>query len=147
MLSRNKLCRVRLATFAHCVSHALHSHYFLNLDCAMNNSDPRIPEAIAPKVFARAAHLYAQAGQGYSLEELIQAGAAANIPPEFIRQAVQQVQAEQAKTRKRSEMLKQVAIAGGIVLMFLGWRVLPGSAAFGCHAPISRIDSQTTQSR
>lgn len=141
------MCRVRLATFAHCVSHALHSRYFLNSDYAMNNSDTRISEAIAPKVFARAAHLYAQAEQGYSLEELVQAGAAANIPPEFIRQAVQQVQAEQAQTQERSEMLKQVAIVGGIVLMLLGGRVLPGSSAFGCHARMSRVDSQTTQSK
>ncbi|MGG6295708.1 hypothetical protein ACQ4M4_15060 [Leptolyngbya sp. AN02str] len=113
----------------------------------MNNLDPRIPEAIAPEVFTRAARLYAQAAQGYSLEELIQAGAAANIPPEFIRQAVQQVQAEQVQARKRSEILKQVAIAGGIVVMLLGWRVSPGSASFGCHPMMSRVDSQTTQSR
>lgn len=85
----------------------------------MSNSDPRIPEAIAPEVFARAAHLYAQAGQGYSLEELIQAGAAANIPPEYIEQAVQEIRLNQLQTERRKQRLKDTLIGAGMAISLL----------------------------
>lgn len=57
----------------------------------MNQQEVRIPEEMASEVFRVAAQLYAQHSQSYSAEELIQAGAMANIPPRFVRQAIHQV--------------------------------------------------------
>ncbi|AFZ33498.1 MULTISPECIES: hypothetical protein [Cyanophyceae] len=90
----------------------------------MNNSDSRIPEAIAPEVFARAACLYAQAVQGYSLEELIQAGAAANIPPKYIEQAVQEIRLKQFQVERRKQRLKDTLVGAGMAIALLSvWNV------------------------
>lgn len=90
----------------------------------MNNSPPRIPEAIASEVFDRAARLYAQAAQGYSLAELIQAGAAANIPPKYIEQAVQEIQLRQFQVQERKRRLKDVLISAGVAIALLSiWNV------------------------
>lgn len=54
----------------------------------MDNVEPQIPEEIAPEVFAQASRLYAQTNRDcsdYSLAELMQAGAEAQIPPEFVQ--------------------------------------------------------------
>lgn len=104
----------------------------------MNNSDPRIPEASAPEVFARAAHLYAQAGQGYSLEELIQAGAAANIPPEYIEQAVQEIRLNQVQTELQKQRLRDTLVGAGMVIALLSvWNV----SHFQPQTLISRIST------
>ncbi|MBV8886503.1 MAG: hypothetical protein JO235_21255 [Chroococcidiopsidaceae cyanobacterium CP_BM_RX_35] len=77
----------------------------------MNNSDFRIPKDIAPDVFALASRLHNQ-NQGYSLAELMQAGAEAHIPPELIRQALQQIQQAQIQARERQQRLKLVLTSG-----------------------------------
>jgi len=60
----------------------------------MEPSSHRIPEHLATAVFTRAARLHLQS-QGrldsYSLTELLEAGQAANIPPEFIHQALHEL--------------------------------------------------------
>ncbi|MEH2367357.1 hypothetical protein [Nostoc sp.] len=80
----------------------------------MNNSKVRIPKEIAPDVFALAAQLYAQENQDYSLEEIMQAGAEVQIPPEMIQQAIQQIQAKQIRERDRQRKLKLILTSGGI---------------------------------
>ncbi|MEH1951979.1 MAG: hypothetical protein V7K77_34250 [Nostoc sp.] len=80
----------------------------------MNNSKVRIPKEIAPDVFALAAQLYAQENQDYSLEEIMQAGAEVQIPPEMIQQAIQQIQAKQIRERDRQRRLKLILTSGGI---------------------------------
>ncbi|MFN6526952.1 hypothetical protein [Nostoc sp. ChiSLP03a] len=80
----------------------------------MNNSKVRIPKEIAPDVFALAAQLYAQENQDYSLEEIMQAGAEVQIPPEVIQQAIQQIQAKQIRSRDRQRKLKLILTSGGI---------------------------------
>ncbi|PMB22763.1 hypothetical protein CEN45_11850 [Fischerella thermalis CCMEE 5198] len=61
----------------------------------MNNPEPRINRELAPEVFKLAAELYAKKQQEYSLKELISIGEEAKIPPEFIQQAVDLIQARQ----------------------------------------------------
>jgi len=51
----------------------------------MNDPQTRIPKEIVPEVFALAARLQAQKQQSYSLAELTQIAAEADIPPEFIQ--------------------------------------------------------------
>ena len=102
----------------------------------MSNSDPRIPEAIAPEVFARAARLYAQEAQGYSLEELIQAGAAANIPSKYIEQAVQEIRLNQLQRQERKQRLKDSLLGAGVTIaLFSIWNV----SHFQPQTLISRI--------
>jgi hypothetical protein len=66
----------------------------------MNNPDSRINRELAPKVFQLAVELYAQKQQEYSLQELIAIGEEAEIPAEFVQQAVDLIQARQQKSRK-----------------------------------------------
>lgn len=81
----------------------------------MSRAEFHIPEEKVPEVFELAARLYAEKKQSYSATELIQAGSEVNIPPEFIQQAIAQIQAQEAqnqpidkprKRRKRSGFRK-----------------------------------------
>lgn len=87
----------------------------------MSNLEPKIPEELTPEVFALASRFYAQKSQEYSLKELEQAGIEAQIPPEFIRQAVQELQIQEIKTRKRSQKLKIFSI--GLALVISSWSI------------------------
>lgn len=80
----------------------------------MNDSNPRISKEIVPDVFAIASHLHAQKNQDYSLAELTQAGAEAQIPPELIRQALEQIEQAQIQTRERQQKLKVILISGSV---------------------------------
>ncbi|MEN9235586.1 MAG: pentapeptide repeat-containing protein, partial [Gloeomargarita sp. GMQP_bins_25] len=62
----------------------------------MEPDQHRIPEPLAAEIFRRAARLYVQSqGQlpGYTVSELLQAGQAAQIPPEYIHQALAELHA------------------------------------------------------
>ncbi|MBF2017851.1 MAG: hypothetical protein IGS23_22175 [Rivularia sp. T60_A2020_040] len=61
----------------------------------MNNPEYRVKRELAPEVFQLASELYAQKQQEYSLEELISIGKEAEIPAEFIQQAVDVIQSRQ----------------------------------------------------
>lgn len=65
----------------------------------MRQLDPQISEDIAPEVFALASRLYAQKNHNYSQAELMQAGAEAQIPPEFIQQAVAEIQEKRIRAQ------------------------------------------------
>lgn len=95
-------------------------------------ANQRIPDDQADEIFQRAAELYAQqkGSQGYSTEDLMQAGAEAQIPPEFVQaaiaqvqqqhlQAQQQQQQQQQQARERRRQVSIGAIALGVVLA--GW--------------------------
>lgn len=62
----------------------------------MNPSEFRLPEDKAEEVFTLAAQLYAKHNQSYSVEELIAAGTEAKIPPEFVEQAIAQIQLQES---------------------------------------------------
>lgn len=84
----------------------------------MNDLEPQISPEQFPEVFALAARLQAQQQQGYSLSELTQIGAEANIQPEFIQQAVQQIQAKQTQTHQWQQRLSVGLISLSIALGF-----------------------------
>jgi LemA protein len=90
--------------------------------CVMEKSDIHIPEKLVPRVFGIASQLYAQKNQEYSLQELVEAGAEANIPPEFIQQALQEIETKHVQSveqkRKVSLILTGVAI---LLLLWSGW--------------------------
>lgn len=93
----------------------------------MNNYSDRIPEDIAPEVLALASRYYAQQQEGYSESELIAAGSEVSIPPEFIQQAIQDVQRqrqqERIKQQQRQQQLQVSAMIGaamGAIVLFWG---------------------------
>lgn len=114
----------------------------------MNNLEPRIPAEMAPKVIELASRLYAEQDQNYSLSELIEAGAEAKIPSQFIRQAVQQIQIEQAQAHKEQQKLKLGLISAGVATTSLIFLLASGgSMVSGCHSSVSMIDGQNSQSQ
>lgn len=88
----------------------------------MRQLDPQISEDIAPEVFALAARLYAEKNQSYSLAELVQAGAEAQIPPEFIQQAVLEIQAKHIRAQVlRKRLAVGLAGAGAAIALWGIW--------------------------
>ncbi|MBE9156452.1 hypothetical protein IQ265_06360 [Nodosilinea sp. LEGE 06152] len=108
-------------------------------------SDLRISADLAPEVLALAARLQAEQQSSYSLEELVEAGAEANIGPEHIRQAAQQIQAQQIQATSRSDsfswLAKGGAMAAAIAIALFGMTLIGGSAGMGCHARMDAIES------
>ena len=108
----------------------------MNSVFVMNNSEDRIPKEIAADVFALAAQLYAQENQNYSLEELIQAGAEVQIPPELIQQALVQIRAKQNQARERQRKLKLILISGSTgaaIALFAVWAISIFNRGFDYH--------------
>lgn len=110
----------------------------------MSHLDPQVPEEMAPEVFALASRLYAQKTQEYSLAELTQAGAEAQIPPELIRQAVQEIREKQSRARQRQQKLKLIAVSVGVIIV--GWGIWTynslSSAAQRVDAAWAQVENQ-----
>ena len=106
----------------------------------MNQSNPNIPEEIAPEVLEIASRLYAEKNQSYSIQELKEAGAEVDIPPEFIEQAVQEVRQRRIQEEKRQKRLKIIgaAVAGAIAL----WGIVTYNILSGAE---SRVDAAQAQ--
>ncbi|WP_299493574.1 LemA family protein [Acaryochloris sp. IP29b_bin.137] len=81
------------------------------------NSDNVIPEDLVPIVLEKAGQLYLQqtGPQGYSLEQLMDTGSEAQIPPELIQQAYQQLQQEQAEAKQGQATRRQQLKIGGAI--------------------------------
>ncbi|MEQ9368750.1 MAG: LemA family protein [Coleofasciculus chthonoplastes F3-SA18-01] len=79
----------------------------------MNKLNGGIPEEIVPEVLEIASRNYANNSQAYSASELIQAGSEAQIPAEFIQQAIQEVRSRKIRQQKQRRVL---AIVGASVL-------------------------------
>ncbi len=84
----------------------------------------RIPEDQASQVFDLAARLYAQHNDSYTLDELTQAGAEIDIPPEFVEAALAQLQTEAATAQQqrqqgqaRNRQLKLAGLIAGVVML------------------------------
>lgn len=94
-------------------------------------SDASIPDAWVPQVLEQAGKLYQQQNpDGYSLAELMDAGAEAQIPPELIRQAYaeiqqqqQQVALEQQETKLQWQRARKRSLISGSVfaMLSLAW--------------------------
>lgn len=94
----------------------------------MNRPEYRIPEEKTQEVFTLAAQLYAQHNQSYSVKELMDAGAEAKIPPEFIQQAIDQLQLQHSPTQQPVPTHRSKAYLVGLAI---GLPILAGIAAAG----------------
>lgn len=90
--------------------------------------DVRIPDDKASEVFELAARLYSQSSNTYSVDELVQAGSEVQIPPEFIQEALQRIEAQEREAeiqrqqaQKRRRQLQMAAAAVGAIA--LGWAI------------------------
>lgn len=98
-------------------------------------SNSRISPDLAPEVLALAARLQAQQQDSYTLDELVEAGAEAHIPPEYIHQAVQQLQNQHSQTRRLPFSVKDGVIAAAFIIPLLSIAtLLNSSTGMGCHA-------------
>lgn len=97
----------------------------------MNNPEAKIPEDIAPEVFALASRYYADSGQHYSVAELVEAGAEADIPAEFIQQAIREIQAQkQQQLEKQKSRQRRDRILAGMSAGILGVSILWGMGTY-----------------
>ncbi len=112
----------------------------------MNDSEPRISPELLPEVFALASRLQAEHDQTYSLPDLIQIGTEANIAPEFIQQAVQQIQAQQQHIRDRRRKLKVGVLTTGAALAL--WSIWSGTiplAQGNCSSMMKRTQQTSSE--
>ena len=87
----------------------------------MKSLDVRIPESMTSEVLELASRNYANQSQTYSASELIQAGSEAQIPAEFIHQAIQEVRSRQNRRQKQRQIL---ATIGASILAVSGiWSI------------------------
>lgn len=80
----------------------------------MSNLEPKIPQELTKEVFAHASRLYSQANQEYSLQELEQAGIEAQIPLEFVQQAVREIHHRKIRAQKRKLTIAAIALGLGL---------------------------------
>lgn len=94
----------------------------------MNNPEIRIPEDIAPEVLTLASRYYACSSQSYSVSELVQAGSEAQIPAEFIVQAIREVQEQREQKleqQKQARLMRQMLlkVGAGIAIVSALWSI------------------------
>ena len=106
----------------------------------MNPPQDRIPEEKTQEVFTLAAQLYAQHNQSYSVQELMEAGAEAKIPPEFIQQAIEQLHLEHQKQALSNPPSKPYLAA-----LVIGIPVLTALAVVGLIARNVMLNAQEKQ--
>lgn len=125
-----------------------------NSDYTMSLSEHRIPEDKTQEVFTLAAQLYAQHNQSYSVKELMEAGTEAKIPPEFIQQAIEELQLQWSPTTpsvtKRSKALLLSLAIGLPALLSLGavgWLLTRNAATTtqGAKAPVETVTPISSQ--
>ncbi|NEP17457.1 MAG: LemA family protein [Leptolyngbya sp. SIO4C1] len=113
------------------------------------NARQPISEALAAAILEKASQLYQQqtAAEGYSLEQLVAAGAEVQIPPALVRQAYAQIQqaqrrAAQQKRQRQKRLKRGSAIAVALSVMGALW---VGSVYNGLTAAKTSADSQWAQ--
>lgn len=111
----------------------------------MNRPEYRIPEEKTQEVFTLAAKLYAQHNQSYTVKELMEAGDEAQIPPEFIEKAINQIQVQEfsnqqalaKKQNNRSKLLVGGLLTGLLALggLYFLTKNTPSQAGVGTTNP------------
>lgn len=128
----------------------------LNLETGISVEDEirentDIPKNHAAEVFKRASWLAERESQNYTVEELIEAGAEAQIPPEAVRQAVKDLQIKQRqqklKQKQRREIIKQgLAIVATTTVVLMIWLGLTNNslnhAAIAIDAKWAQVENQ-----
>ncbi|MFP4099987.1 LemA family protein [Coleofasciculus sp.] len=99
----------------------------------MNKLNRGVPEKIMPEVLEIASRNYANHSQTYSDSELIQAGAEAQIPAEFIQQAIQEVRSRQNRRQKQRKIL--ATIGASILAVSAIWSIWTYNS-FSRHASV-----------
>lgn len=91
----------------------------------MNNLENRLCEPKAWEVVKLAAKYYTKQSQNYTVSELMQVGTEAQIPDQFIQQAIHDIKVQQQQKLEQQKRIKQqwrvslnvsLAIAGIITL-------------------------------
>lgn len=108
----------------------------------MNNPENRVKKELAPEVFQLAAELYAQKQQEYSLNELILIGEEAQIPAEFIQQAVDIIQSRQ--TSQAIDVTNKPKFNNKLKMALLGVAATVATLGVGGWV-YTRISSQTQE--
>ena len=84
----------------------------------MNKLQRRIPQEHTSEIFALAAELQAKHDQSYSIEELKKIGVEAHISPEFIEQAVKQIQEKRKREALRETIIDNLMNLSAIMVLF-----------------------------
>jgi len=112
-------------------------------------SAPTVPADLAADVLTLAAQLQVQQQDAYTLDDLVAAGAEANIDPAYIHQAMQQVQDSMSHpehlpaetTADDGVVLGRVGVVAGVaVVALLGLTLLGSPVGMGCHARMAGIE-------
>ena len=96
----------------------------------MSKPELRIPQEDASEIFALASQIQAKHEQSYSVAELKKIGAQAHISPEFVEQAVKQIQQKKKRSILKESITDNVTNLGAaiVLLSFLtGIMALPNS--------------------
>ncbi|MGB7441518.1 MAG: hypothetical protein WA919_10650 [Coleofasciculaceae cyanobacterium] len=83
----------------------------------MSKLEQRIPQEQTSEIFALAAELQAKHEQSYSVAELVKIGAEAHISPEFIEQAVKQIQVKKRREALRETIINNVTNLGAAIVL------------------------------
>ncbi len=117
----------------------------------MSDPEIRIPEDIAPEVLELASRYYAEQEKSYSDSELVEAGTEVGIPPQLIKRAIKDVQAQhqqkleqQKRVTKQRQMLFKI---GAIFLVVIAvWNIWTynslSSAALKTEAAWAQVENQ-----
>ena len=117
----------------------------------MNNPETRISSDIAPEVLELASRYYAEHTQSYSASELVEAGKEAEIPAEFIEQAIQEIQAQRLSKLEQQKQAQQqrqmfLKIGAGILAACALWSIWTynslSSAASQVEASWAQVENQ-----
>ena len=113
----------------------------------MNRPEYRIPEEKTQEVFTLAAQLYAQHNQSYSVKELMEAGSEAKIPPEFVQQAIDQLQLQHSPTQHPATQRSKALIGLVIGLPLLAGIALAGWLLTKNAATTAQVNEAPIQSQ
>lgn len=94
----------------------------------MSHPEIRVPEEIAPQVFALASRYYADFRQDFTEAELVKAGSEVDIPPEFIQKAIQDIQAQASQKLEQQHRIQQqrqflIKLGAGLLSASLLWSI------------------------
>ncbi|HEY9835543.1 MAG TPA: LemA family protein [Vampirovibrionales bacterium] len=117
----------------------------------MNDSNSQIPEDMAEEVLELASRYYSGSQNSYSQQQLQEAGADVQIPPEFINKAIQEVrekrrlEAQQAQQAEKNQKTL-TKVAAGVAVAVALWGIFTynslSSSASDVEASWAQVENQ-----